>query len=210
VVGRDHAEDPLGTVGEVENERDIESDEVAEPHRIEASRRVRKADVDDRAANVGPPRVDGVVGEPEVGGQVADEVEGHRFRGQQLGPESLVIEALVPFDGGRPGSRRIQCRRGEEGRAGLSRESQGKTTPDESRRTSLRSGGDRVRPDRIPVCFAPLRLVVALPPPELRHRRLPWHVIVRLPAVRGLEHFPRQLLGHGEIVRRAVRTRPRV
>jgi hypothetical protein len=68
VVGRDHAEDPLGAVAEVEDERDVERDEIAEPRRIEAPWRVREADAHDRSGHVRPPRVDGPVGEREVRG----------------------------------------------------------------------------------------------------------------------------------------------
>ncbi len=76
VRGHD-AEDPLRAVAEVEHERGVERDEVAEEGRIEPPGRVREADVDDRTGRVGPPGVDGPVGEPEVGGKVAEEVEGH-------------------------------------------------------------------------------------------------------------------------------------
>ena len=57
-----------------------------------------EADVGDGAGRVRPPGVDGPVGQPEVGGQVAEEVEGHRRRRQEVGPQALVIEALVRLD----------------------------------------------------------------------------------------------------------------
>ena len=63
------------------------------------------------AGRVRPPRVDGPVGEREVGGQVAEEIEGQRWRPQELGPQSLVIEALVGLDDGRAGPRRLECAR---------------------------------------------------------------------------------------------------
>ena len=44
VVRRDDADDPLRSIAEVENERDVERDEVAEPGRIETPRRMREAD----------------------------------------------------------------------------------------------------------------------------------------------------------------------
>ena len=107
VLGVD-ADDPLRAVAEVEHERNVERDEVAEVGRIEPPGRVREADVAHGAGRVRPPGVDGPVGEREVGGQVAEQVEGHRRRRQEVGPQSLVIEALVRFRDGRSGPRRVE------------------------------------------------------------------------------------------------------
>ena len=104
----------------VEHERDVEREEIAEPGRIEPPRRMREADVAHRAGSIRPPGVDGAIGEPEVGGQVAEEVESQRRRPQEVGPQAPVIEALVRFRDGRRGPRRVECTCGEEVRAGLS------------------------------------------------------------------------------------------
>ena len=89
------SDDPLCPVGEVEHERGVEIDEVAGVAHVETAGRVCEADVGHGARRIRPPRVDGPVGPREVGGEVAEEVEGHRRRPQELGPQSLVIEALV-------------------------------------------------------------------------------------------------------------------
>jgi len=63
-----------------------------------------------------------VVGEFEVGGEFAEKVDGKRRRPQQVGPEALVVEALVRLDEGRPCARRFTGFRSEKacaGRAGI-------------------------------------------------------------------------------------------
>ena len=72
-------------MSDVEHERDIEREEIAEPGRIEPPRRVREADVAHRTGSIRPPGVDGAIGEPEVGGQVAEEVESQRRRPEEAG-----------------------------------------------------------------------------------------------------------------------------
>ena len=141
LVVRGHdADDPLCPVPEIEHERDVERDEVAEPGRIEPPRRVREADVAHGARHVGPPRVDGPVGEPEVGRQVAEQVEGQRRRPQELRPQSLVIEALVRFDDGRASLGRLVCGGGEEGRAGVAGVLEREATPGRTGRLRLSRG----------------------------------------------------------------------
>jgi hypothetical protein len=95
--------------------------------------------------------VDGPVCQPEVGGQVAEEVERHRRRGQKVGPESLVIEALVRFDDGGSGPRRVECACGEEVRAGLSGVGELQPAPDESRRPTVGRGAIGCEPMGCPL-----------------------------------------------------------
>jgi hypothetical protein len=196
VVRGHHTDDPVGAVAEVEHERDVERDEVAEPGRIEPTRRVREADLARGAGHVRPPRVDGPVGEPEVGGQVAEQVEGQRRRPQEFRPQALVIEALVRFDGGRARPRRVACGGGEEGRAGVARVLEREATPGRTGRRAF-TRDDRLRADRVPVRLAPLRLVVAQPPTEVGHLGPPRHAVDLLPAVRGFEVFPGRCVSHG-------------
>ena len=144
VVPGHETEDPLRAVAELEHERDVERDEVAEPRRIETARRVREADVDDASRHVRPPRVDGPVGEREVVGQVAEEVERQRRRPEELGPQSLVVEALVRFDEGRSRSCSVERVRGDEGRAGFLRVVERETAPDGSRGPGVGSRGNRL------------------------------------------------------------------
>ena len=101
----------------VEHERRSERPEAVQVRRIETARRMREADVAHGAGRVGPPRVDGAVGQPEVAGEVAEEVEGQRRRREEIGPQSLVVEALVRLDGGRPRPHRVERAGGDEVRA---------------------------------------------------------------------------------------------
>ncbi len=89
------ADDPMRPVVEVEHERHIERAEASEVAAIETARRVREADVAHGARRVRPPGVDGPVGEPEVGGQVAEEVAGHRRRRQQVGPRQVAVRSAA-------------------------------------------------------------------------------------------------------------------
>ena len=144
VVGGDDADDPLGVVAEIEYERDVPRDEVAEPGRIEPARRVREADLGHSAWRIRPPRVDGAVGEPEVGGQVTEQVEAERRRPQEVGPQPLVIEALVTFDDRRSGLRRVERARGDEVRAGLLGVGEREAAADGSCRRTVGSRCDRM------------------------------------------------------------------
>ena len=58
----------------------------------------------------------------------------------------------------------------------------------------------------MPVGLTPLRLVVAQPPTELGHRRLPRHMVVGFPAVRGLELLPGENLAHAGILEPTLRS----
>src|SRR2546430_13728475 len=68
------ADDPPGPVAEVEQERPIERAEVPDKGGIEPSRGMLEADLGYRAGRVRPPGVEGPVGEPEVGCQIAEQV----------------------------------------------------------------------------------------------------------------------------------------
>ena len=144
--------------------------------------------------------MDGPVGEPEVGGQVSEEVEGHRRRRQEVGPNSLVIEALVTFGDGRSGPRRVECARGQEVRAGLFGIGERKAAPDRSGRFTFGSRGDRLRTDRVSLRLTPPCLVVAQPPTELGQLRFPRHTVFGFPAMQGLELFLGENVRHGGIV----------
>src|SRR5919109_1598458 len=152
---------------------------------------MREANLAHGAGRIGPPGVDGPVGEP----QVAEEVEGHRWRPQEVGPQSLVIEALVRFGDGRSGPGRPERAGGEEGGAGFAGVGEREPTPD---RTGSRpfTRDDRLRSNRMALRLAPPRLVVAQTSTEVRHLRSPWDAVVGFPAMRGLELLPRGSLGH--------------
>src|SRR5258706_5570024 len=148
---------------------------------------MREAHIGHSARRVRPARVDGPVGPRDVAGEVAEEVERHRWRPEELGPQSLVIEALVRLAYRRPGSRSLERGRREEVRARLFRVVERETVPHGPRRAGAGFGCDRLRTDRVVVGLPPLRLVVARPSTERGHRRTPRHLVLLVPAVRGLE-----------------------
>lgn len=149
---------------------------------------------------VGPEGVNRVVGEPEIGGEVAEEIEGQRRRPQQVGPQPLVIEALLAFDERRSCSRGGERVGGEEVGAGFSAVVEWKAASDEAHVLVGGARCDRLRTDRVPMRLTPLRLVVAKPATELGHLRPPRHAVLGLPAVRGLEFLLGGNLGHVVIV----------
>src|SRR5262245_3438619 len=112
-VDSDDTERPVATL---EDEYRVERPQAVEIRRVQPSRRVGETDVADGARRVGPPGVDGPVGEREVDSQIAEEVEGQRRGPQEVGPQSLVIEGLVTFDHGRPGPCCLERARRDEGR----------------------------------------------------------------------------------------------
>jgi hypothetical protein len=144
VVLRVERDDTPGPVADVEHERDVEIAEASEVRGIEAARRVREADLGDRAGRVRPPCVDGFVCKLEIRGEVAEEIECQRRRPQELGPQSLVVEALVRLDEGRPCPRRRERGRGEERRAGLARVIERQAAPERTRWLPL-ARNDRLR-----------------------------------------------------------------
>ena len=83
----------MGPVVEVEHEGGIERAQVAEVGRIETARGVLEAHLAHGARCIRPPGVDCSIGKREVGGQIAEQVEAHRVRRQQVGPQSLVVDA---------------------------------------------------------------------------------------------------------------------
>jgi hypothetical protein len=199
---------PLGAVAQVEHERGVEGPEAVEVGRVEPARGVGEADLGHGAGRVRPPGVDGAVGQPGVGGQVAEEVEGQRRRPQQVGPEALVVEALVRFGDGGPGPGRRQGVGVEEGGAGLAGVVEREAAPDRPRRLAAGPGHDRLGPDGVAVGLAPPRLVVAQPAAEPGHGRAPGHLVVGLPAVRGLQLLSRHRRSHAEDCTRGQRPPP--
>src|SRR5262249_51175904 len=123
---------------------------------------------------------------------------------QEVGPQSLVIEALVRFRDGRSSPRRVERASGEEIRAGLSGISERETASNQTPQPAVRSWCDRLRTEGMPVRLPPPCLVVAQPSTEVRHLRSPRHAVVRFPAVHGLGLLARQSLTHVEIVRLGV------
>ena len=176
----------LRPVARVEHDRDIERAEAVEERRIESARRMREADFAHGAGRVRPPVVDGPVGLLHVSSQIAEEIEGKRLRRQEVGPQALVIEALMRFDEGRPCPCRTEGIRREQVRAGLVGVGERQTAADRSRRRTARSRCVRLRADGMSVRLAPLRLVVARSSAELGHLRSPRHAVVGFPAVRSL------------------------
>jgi len=146
---------------------------------------VREANLAHGAGQVRPPGVDGTVGERGVGGEVAEEVERQRRRPEQVGPQALVVEALMRLDERRPRPGRVERGRGDEGRTRLARVLEREAAADQPRR---RAGTrrDRLGADRMTVGLAPASLVVPRRPAERRHRRPPLHLILGVPAVCGL------------------------
>ncbi len=135
----------------------------------------------------------GAVGEREVGGKIAEEVEGECRRPEQVGVETLVVEPLVALGARGSRSRRGESAGGEEVRAGLLRVGQRQAAADGAGRGSL-ARDDRLRSDRVPVRFAPAGLVEAEPPAEGRHLRAARGAVVGFPAVRGLQLPERGLI----------------
>ena len=171
---------------DVEHERHVEGAEAVEVCGVEAPRRVGEADVAHGAGRVGPPRVHGAVGPREVGGQVAEQVEAQGGRRQEVGPQPLVVEALVGLGDRRARAGGGERAGGEEAGTRVAPVVEREPAADEPDRCA-RSRHDRLGADRVTVRLAPLRLVVAQPAAVRRHRRSSRHAIVGLPAVRGLE-----------------------
>ena len=90
-------DDPLRSVAEVEYERGVERPEAVEVRGIRRPGECAKR-TSQTTGRIRPPGVDGPVGQREVGGEVAEEVEGERLRREEVGPQSLVVEALVRLD----------------------------------------------------------------------------------------------------------------
>src|SRR6478672_11666223 len=63
--------------------------------------------------------MDDRIGKGEIGREIAEQVEGERFRREQVRPESLVVEALVRLDERGPRTRGAQCGAAEQVRSGL-------------------------------------------------------------------------------------------
>ena len=81
-----HGHDPAGPVVEVEDEDGVERPEAVEVRGVEPAGRVGEAHLGHGPRCVRPPGAHGPVGSCEVGGQVAEQVEGQRRRPQQVGP----------------------------------------------------------------------------------------------------------------------------
>ena len=196
VLGRDGADAATAVAG-VEQERGVEVAEAVQVQRVEAAGRVHEPDVGHRARRVPPPSVHGAVGLPVVDREVAEQVHGERRVPEQVGPKSLVIEALVRLSGRRTNPCRCQGSRRDEVRSGVRRVLERHPA---SGRTSPRSlpRDDRLRADGVSVRLTPPGLVVARAPTERRHLRAARHVVVVLPAVRGLELFSRDVLSHSQ------------
>ena len=126
----------------------------------------------------------GAVGPFGVGGEVAEQVHRQRLGRQQVGPEALVVEALMGLDERRAGPRRRDRLRGEERRSALRGEVEVELAADQTRRRA-RTGS--MGPYGMAVGLAPHRVVVADRAAELSHSGLAWQRIMVEPAVRGLE-----------------------
>ena len=179
-------DDPLRAVVEGEHESRSERPEAVQVCRIETTGRMREADGTHDAGRIRPPLLDGAAGEPEIAGEVAEKVEGQRRRREEIGPQSLVVEALVRLDGRCPGLRRVERARTDEVRPGRLPVRERHPAPDESCLATVGPGSDRLRTDGMPVGLTPLRLVVAHPSAERGHLRTPWYVVVAFPAVSAL------------------------
>jgi hypothetical protein len=176
----------------VELEQRVEGAEAVQVGGIEPPRRVREANVDDPARRVRPPGVRGAVGEPEVGREVAEEVERGGRRPQQVGPDALVVDALVRLDD-RCAVPHCGVRgRRDEIRAGLARVVERQSAADRSRGLSFRR--NRLRSDRMSLPLAPPCLVKAVAAAELRHLRTAGDLVLAVPAEGRLKFFTR---GHG-------------
>ena len=128
----------------------------------------------------------GAVGPPDVSAEVAEQVEAQRLRRQQVGPQALVVEALLALDERRAGAGGGQRRGRHEPRA------RGAAVVERHSATDGTDGDggprdDRLRADRVPVRLAPLRLVVPGAAAEHRHCGAAGDAVVGLPAVGGLQ-----------------------
>src|SRR5690606_5690951 len=77
---------------------------VAEVLRVESPRRPLERDLVDTTRRVGPPLVHGAVRGVWVFVQVAEQVEAHRHRRQQIAAETRGIDHLVPLTSVEPRS----------------------------------------------------------------------------------------------------------
>jgi len=138
--------------------------------------------------------VDGAVGEREVAGRLAEEVERKRWRPQEVRPQPLMIEALVRLDEGRSRPRRGEGAGGDEVRAGLARVGERQPAPD-GRTVPPGRGAIGCDPIGCPFFSRP-RLLLTQPATELGHLRPTRHAVVRFPAVGGLKLPPRRSVTH--------------
>lgn len=159
-----------------------------------------EADIAHGSRHVRPPGVNGTVGEAEIGGEVPEQVEGHRHRRQEVGPQALMIEALMRLDDCSSSACGFEGSGGQEVRARFSRIVERQAAPDGSS-LATRRRCDGLRSDRVTCGLAPLRLVEAQTPAEVGQLGPPRDVIVRLPAVRSRELLPGERLLHTDIVR---------
>ena len=198
------AYDPVRPVSEVEHEGGIEGAQAVQVRGVEAAWRVCEADVTDGAGRLRPPGMDSTVGKRAIRGQVAEEVEGERRRPQEVGPQSLMVEALVSFGHGRSGSRRLEGSSGEKGGAGLTGVGEREAASDGSSRLAVQPRCDRLEADGMTVCLTPKRLFVAQPSPEGGQVGLSGNSIVGFPAMHRLELLPRRLTHRGDRTARSV------
>src|SRR4029079_14668628 len=127
------------------------------------------------------------------------QVERERLGGEEVGPEALLIDALLALDDCCPGLDRLERSRRDEVRPGLAAIGQRDPTPDRPR-IDARTRRVRLRPDRMTLALAPPRLVEPGPLPERRHWRPPWNQVARLPAERGLKLCARRRLYHARTI----------
>ena len=103
----------------------------------------------------------GPIGQSEVGGEVAEQVERQRRRRQQVGPQPLVVEALTRLDERGAGPGRVQRGGREEVRAGVAGVVERQPAPHRPDPGVAGLRDDRLGADRMPVGFAPSGLVIA-------------------------------------------------
>ena len=182
-------DDGVRPVVPVEHQRRIERPEAVQPFRVEATRRVGESDLRDLARRVTPPGADGPIGQRKVGGEITEEVEGEGFRRQEVRPEAVMVEALLPLDERGPCPRRGEGRRRHEVRAGLLPVGERDPASDWSW-VGTGARAMRLVADRDPVGLAPAGLMEASSLAERRHGGSPRRDVARFPAVGGLERLP--------------------
>src|SRR5205823_11451915 len=130
----------------IEHERDVEGTKTVQVSGVEAPGRVGEADVAHGAGYIGPPRVYRAVSPREVTGQVAEHVEAQGLRRQEVGPQTLVVEALVRLRDRRARACRRERAGGDESGTGVAPVIEREPATDEPDRCA-RSRNHRLGPD---------------------------------------------------------------
>ena len=116
------------------DERRVERAQAVEVRRVEPPGRVREPDLAHRARARPATRRARPGRRARIGREIAEQVERERRRRQQVGPQPLVVEALVRLDERRSRPRSVERAGGDEVRARLARVLERQAAPDRPHR----------------------------------------------------------------------------